>query len=54
MSQEDQKFISCVRDSIYHGDVHYVFGLLKKKAVVTIPNNNSIAVQRTITLKRKF
>lgn len=41
-SQEDQKFINCVRDSIYHADGHYVIGLPKKKAVVAIPNNHSL------------
>ncbi|KAI3359305.1 hypothetical protein L3Q82_002621 [Scortum barcoo] len=54
MSQEDQQFMNCVRDSTYHANGHYVIGLPKKKFVVTMPNNHSVAVQRPLTLKRKF
>lgn len=54
MSQEDQQFMTCVSSSTYHADGHYVVRLPKRKAVVTMPNNHSVAVQRALTLKRKF
>lgn len=54
MSQEDQQFMSHMKDSTYHANGHYIIGLPKKKAVVTMPNNHSVAVQRALALKRKF
>lgn len=37
--------MNCVRNSTCHVDGHYVIGLPKKKAAVTMPNNHSVAVQ---------
>lgn len=54
MSQEDQQFMNYIRNSAYHTDGHYFIGLPKKKATVIMPNNQSVATQRALTLKRKF
>ncbi len=54
MSQEDQQFMTRVTKSTYHADGHYVIGHPKKKDVVTMPNNHSVAVQRALALKKKF
>lgn len=48
------QFMSLVRNSTYHADGYYVIGLTKKNAVVTMLIIQSVAVQRALTLKRKF
>ncbi len=54
MSFEDKRFLKIVNESISLSDGHYTLNLPCRKDDVIMPNNRHVAMQRLLSLKRKF
>lgn len=54
MSVEDRKFLKCANDSVILKDGHYSLDLPFRRNDPVMPNNQPVAEQRLLGLKRKF
>ena len=53
-SQEDKKFISKIKENIYHRHGHYVIPLPFRERLVTMPNNRDQALKRANWQRKKM
>lgn len=54
MSQEDLQFMKKVTNSVFNINGHYYINLPVKNDAVALPNNKSLAEQRTLNLRKRF
>ena len=54
MSKDDERFMEIMKESVNLQDGHYILKLPFKKEDVSLPNNQCVAKQRILGLKRRF